>query len=572
MNRIFGIIIALSFCTGCKSKNEETTRFVRQSAEPVDGIRIAWDYSSIQQLAPQAGRNLAYAGYPRLRRLADGSLMAVYEAEGNAEFIQSKDNGKTWSAPAVVMHQVEYANSKGKSTVIRIFNPELIQLQNGDLVFACDYRPVETEIAPYSIVIKRSKDLGKTWLKEQILFNAEPRFRDGCWEPALIQLPDGELRVYFANEAPYINSDEQQISMLGSHDNGETWDSEFKTVSFRANRRDGMPVPLLVDDEIIVSIEDNNIKEFKPYIIRTKLSDSGTLPALADSPTREYALKEKLNDDVYAGAPYLIRLPSGEVILSYQTTRNRTSDWEKSTMEVAIGDKSGRNFDRLTQPFDVPIDREAKWSSLAVWDEHTVAALSATNFRTSSIGASMILGHVIPELKAVYGTIQDESYFPVFIGQKGLANLNATVKYDNSNFYVLVKVNDSQIYADPHNSERIDGVNLYVDAGNYGLSVPDTGLFKIESNHLGQTKVYQGFEGKWEAIDLPEIQAKATVRQAENYYTIEFQIPMASIHKKEQSPVRINLELLEFTESAEYRESIANSDPNASNTWVKVEL
>jgi len=393
MNKIFEFIIALLFSVYCQSENTVQS----QTGKPAVGIRIVWDPGSIQQLAPQAGRSLAYAGYPRLLRLRSGALMVVYEAEGNAELIQSGDNGKTWSAPYVIMNRVNYTNPKGESTVINISNPELIQLRNGDLVFACNYRPVKQEIAPYSIVIKRSKDFGKTWLKEQKLYDAQPRFKDGCWEPAMLQLPNGELQVYFSNEAPYINSDEQEICLLSSRDNGKTWDKKPKTVSFRAGRRDGMPVPLLVGDEIIVSIEDNKTKQFKPYIVRTKLSDNWSVPVLANSSNREYALKNEINDSIYAGAPYLIRIPSGEVILSYQTTKNRTPDWEKSTMEVAIGDKTGRYFDRITQPFDVPLDREAKWNSIAVWDEHTIVALSSTNFKTPAIGVSMILGHIIPD-------------------------------------------------------------------------------------------------------------------------------------------------------------------------------
>ncbi|MCL1932400.1 MAG: hypothetical protein FWF53_01100, partial [Candidatus Azobacteroides sp.] len=203
--------------------------------------------------------------------------------------------------------------------------------------------------------------------------------------------------------------------------------------------------------------------------------------------------------------------------------------------------------------------------------ENTIVALSSTDFRTSSVGVSMISGHIIPELKAVYGTVQDEQYFPIFVGHKGPAYLQAVVKQDNSNVYVFVKVNDDSIYADSKDAKRTDGVNLYIDAENYNLSAPDTGLFKIGSNYLGQIKTYQGNKGKWEESKLPGVQVKAKVNKPENNYTLEFRIPFASVEKKEHSPLRINLELLKFSEGAQYKESVANSDPNASDTWLRID-
>ena len=35
--------------------------------------------------------------------------------------------------------------------------------------------------------------------------------RDGCWEPAMAQLPDGEVQLFFANESPYRQSSEQEL-------------------------------------------------------------------------------------------------------------------------------------------------------------------------------------------------------------------------------------------------------------------------------------------------------------------------------------------------------------------------
>ena len=47
----------------------------------------------------------------------------------------------------------------------------------------------------------------------------DPRFKDGCWEPAMLQLPVGEIQLFFSDEGIYTKTDEQNISMLRSFDN-----------------------------------------------------------------------------------------------------------------------------------------------------------------------------------------------------------------------------------------------------------------------------------------------------------------------------------------------------------------
>lgn len=578
--KIFQLSFCLiSFVLGCSSKAEipEIT-YSRETGEPIEGIRIAWDYSSMQKLAPQGQRFARWAGYPRVRKLTDGTLMTVYDIDGNGEMVLSKDHGKTWSSPVVTFRQHTYTNSTGQSTDVNIANSELYQLNNGDLVMACNYRPAKDEIAPYAIAIRRSSDMGQTWTADQVIFEAQPRFTDGCWEPSFLQLPNGELQVYFANEAPFTTSNEQNISMLSSPDNGKTWTKEPKTVSFRANRRDGMPVALLVDDEILVSVEDNNIDQFKPYLVRCAVSDNWSSPVLAGSPNREYMLNTKIPDAVYAGAPYIMRIPTGEVILSYQTTSGRSSNWELSTMEVAIGDKKGRKFAKLTRPFDVPLTREAKWNSISMWDENTVVAASTTSFRNTNCEVWIINGHIIPELKitptaiTVDGNVSDEEWgtkFPIFIGHQSETKLNAAIGCDTENLFFAAKVNDQNLVSDSKDLTRTDGIYFYIDAENQNLASPDLGIFKVWCNYKGETKIWEGHSGQWEEMKSAAIKAKA--KTVANGYQIELAVSFSVLKKQSKSDFRINCGLVEYSSaSTGYEENIANSNANSPNTWVHV--
>jgi len=98
---------------------------------------------------------------------------------------KSTDEGVTWSNPVIAFTGFDVIDSEnGRSARINIANPEIIQLPNNDILIACNFRPNKDEVYPFSIAIKRSRDNGKTWGEEQIVYRAAPRFIDGCWEPS----------------------------------------------------------------------------------------------------------------------------------------------------------------------------------------------------------------------------------------------------------------------------------------------------------------------------------------------------------------------------------------------------
>ncbi|MCG8700173.1 MAG: glycoside hydrolase [Bacteroidales bacterium] len=322
--------------------------------------RIDWDPNTLTLIAKGGG-------YGRMIRLQSGLLLACYQQGGAIWVARSVDGGYRWQSQTRVATYA-YGNPA---------NPELLQLQDGTVICFYNERPTDGKHA-YTIMMVRSDPRLYVWSKPQQLYAAGTTFENGCWEPAAIQLTTGEVQLFFANESPYRQSNEQEISLLRSWDGGHSW-SDYETVSMRLKRRDGMPVPLILAEErgLVLAIEDNGfVGRMKPVIVYSSLYDiweGGGIPG--SSAQRWGAMRETLPEMVYAGAPYIRQMPSGHTILSFQT---EWVDREEYQMAVCVGDAWARDFGEPSYPFDLPSEVSGLWNSLCVKDANTITAISGT--------------------------------------------------------------------------------------------------------------------------------------------------------------------------------------------------
>ena len=304
--------------------------------------------------------------YGRMAVVSGRGLVFVCQRDRQVIWRQSQDAGVTWSE----------ARTLARWDGGHLANPELLALEEGVLLCFLNRRPDPNSGHPYAIVVSRLEEGSKEWAEASVVYTAGSAFGDGCWEPAAVRLPSGEIQLFFANEGPYRESDEQEISLLRSRDGGRTWGG-VERVGFRAGHRDGMPVPvLLADGGVAVAIEDNGLSgSFKPVILYTSRADawrSGTVTGA--SAARESALAEPLPAQTYAGAPYLRQMPGGETILSFQRSDDGTM--AHSRIVVAVGDSRARKFAGLTEPFPPTPGAAQLWASLFVKDDRTVLALA----------------------------------------------------------------------------------------------------------------------------------------------------------------------------------------------------
>ncbi|MFT4733246.1 MAG: hypothetical protein ACI9K1_000197 [Arcticibacterium sp.] len=547
-----------------------------ETKDPVSGIRIMWDYTTQTQISK--GNDQGYNGYARLIQLDDESLLVTYESNGNILVKMSNDLGSSWLEPITLATYKEGVN---------MATPDLLLLENGAILLSYNPRPGETAAISKKFMIKTilSTDGGMTWENDQVVYEGDNKFDNGVWEPSLLQLPNGEIQLFFSDESIYKNTNEQNISMLRSNDNGITWTKEIKITSFRGGSRDGMPSPIYLQNknEIVYSIEDNGSNnQFKPYIIRNSISENWSQTIGGNSENRSYALKEPIEDSEYAGATYLTQLITGETLLSYQGTENRNGNsLNNAEMRVAIGDDSARNFDRITTPFLIPENSSALWNSIAVLKDNSVIALTTTNAFSSSKSAEvfMIRGFVIPELKAentsilIDGETSEDIWqqdFPILIGHKGVTQLKANVLIDSNNLYVITKVLDKSILSTSENISNNDGAVIYLDPLNKNYEKPEMGVFKINISANNEIQAFEGNNSKWVEIKIPGI--KTAVKNIDGYIQ-EVSIPWNSIGGKpgSNSSIGFSMELIEKG-NANYFEMISTTQANSPYTWLRLKL
>lgn len=538
--------------------------------EPLDVTRIMWDLTSRKMLFESGN-------YCRIIPLQDGRLMAVaetYGAYGGITAAYSPDNGSTW--PNV---QPIVGNGNGVPVAV----PDIIQLEDGTIMVCYNPRPSEpwSEERHFGIRCVRSTDNGETWSDPIYIYDAGFRGTEGCWEPAFLELPSGELHCYFANEHPYTgNNGDQEISMCRSFDKGLTWSDPVR-VSYREGSRDGMPVPILTDNgEIVVIVEDNGhpgYHGFRATTMRCTLEQNwedcwvdGT------SDYRDMIFANEDDKNYVSAAPYIRKLPSGETIASWMGDFWGRKDWpqDRYDMYVGVGDKDGRNIGQLSQPFNVNADEHAHWNSVSVGFDNTVFAVASIG---GSNGIYTMRGNAVRDFKANYGTPSVDGNFvkenwtcknatQVLMGQYFRNRSNHDFLYDDENLYFVSYVVDRT----PVNGADVnDGVQLSIDIDDISDTAPQKGIYTFFLNTNGKAEFAYGEGGEFhEAPTAEGVKYVANVKKT--YYMLEVAIPW-SVFGLDAAPVgrdmRVNVAVRDIRPEGYRNEVIPEAQPYSSYTW-----
>lgn len=532
-----------------------------ENREPYKGARIFWDTTTRKTV-------FSSGGYSRIIQLQDGRLMACCE-HGGIDIAFSSNSGGSWSSATKIV-----SNPGGINESV----PDLIQLSDGTIIVAYNPRPTEpySQDRRFGIRLKYSTDNGKTWSNEVFVNDASWTFSDGCWEPSMLELPSGEVQLYFADEGPYTNSGEQQISMCRSFDKGKTW-TKAQKVGFRAGTRDGMPVPILLQDqsEIVYIFEDNGwgYGDFFPTTARCSLKTNwNNYWVDANSSNRLKALDLSFCPVATGGAPYLRQLPQGYTVCSWQSKYNNNN---VITMLTAVGDEKAKNFKAMTHPFANTGSTQLLWNSLAVVDTCIVAV--------AGVGGSieMIKGYPKTQFECAYGTptidgksTKNEGYYnssnsQIRLGSELGIPVLADFAYDAENLYFIARVSDrNQI----ETGSYADYIRLFVDVAGACDTKPQKTSFQYYMRLSGTLNRFEGTGSSWKRADNDK--PTYVVNRASSYYIMEIAIPWTDmgLSGAPAGDLRVNMEIRNGSTDGADTETIPDAGINTTWTWMPLHL
>jgi hypothetical protein len=465
--------------------------------EPYNSSRLFWDMTTRQTI-------FTNGLYARAIQLQDSRLMAVCSIGRNIAINISNDSGHTWEG----QNDVFFAPDN-----YFYYDAEICQLKDGTIIVMYNIGPLEPydRVRFYGVRLNISKDNGKTWSSPIDVYTAGYYPRIGCWEPSMLELPSGELQLYLSDESPYTTTTEQCIQLFRSYDKGNTW-SKPEMISYRPDHRDGMPVPALVGDTIVVAIEDNGwpgADSFVPVTIRCPLETNWKgVTVGANSPSRSQVIDYNWCPKAYGGAPYLRVLPWGETVLSRQSY-HESGNYDVMNMYVYVGDENARGFKSISQPF---IDNaytkiSVECNSIAVIDTGIVCAFGGVGAKgPADPHVDFEYGYPIKQFKAYYGKptidgiIGSREYNSPgakqitmgtnTIGFKAFSDFD----YDEDYLYFCANISDR---TPVRKGGTCDAVRLLLDADNVSEDTPVKGMFNFLFRVDSTYSCWQGDNGNW---------------------------------------------------------------------------
>jgi hypothetical protein len=266
----------------------------------------------------------SYAAFPDVCRLDSGELYCVFYSGyghvslpkdtwpkgGRVMAVHSSDEGKSWSAPSVILDTSEDDR-----------DPSVVQIPDGSLLCTWFlYRPDAPAKEKVRVQISRSTDRGKTWSAPWDLGLDVP-YWTACSAPIRI-LPDGSLILGLYHENAAVKT--AFGATIRSEDGGKTW-KDFATIDENSGVRLDAETDILrlADGRLFAALRGDKVNMH--YATSTDMGKTWS----------------KVADIGFKGhCPYLLRHSSGMILLGVRIpnsavywSTDETATW-KGPLEV----------------------------------------------------------------------------------------------------------------------------------------------------------------------------------------------------------------------------------------------
>lgn len=425
--------------------------------------------------------------YPRVSVMADGRYIMTYMEHqyGSSIYYCTADDITSWSAPLPLFRSFAIDGGTDKR---KYMNCDTLVLENGDILAFSSFRAdkgYKTELDKNGIAMIRSRDNGKTWSEEQVIYTGTN------WETDAILLASGEIQLYFTETAPMIYkygfNDTRRSSGIGlirSCDNGETWTPYVTGAPYAAQQvmqqfagvvdgvrhyTDQMPAAVALHSGNIALAVESYLIDGKYRISVGHTTDNWSKWLGEDEPG-----PDERENNLFAGVgPSLVQFESGETLLSHMAS---------SSNQLRIGDSNAQNFGRAYAVYPV----KGLWGGLCIDETHSAVVVYPnveTNATTTGneklLVGRVYLNHTLFTKKMtplIDGSNSDwkDNTEALFVGSESQAQASVSVCYDDDNIYFLAERLDSYL-------ETGDRITLYFDAeGSSAMYALTLGLNGIE--------------------------------------------------------------------------------------------
>jgi len=486
-------------------------------------VRISWDYNSYEEMKSVPVENKGYIEdnlyYPRIKRLSNGTLLMSFMNDHfgwDALVRRSEDGGKTWSDATMIRERFDAQSSVGDDQMVFV-NPDFIELNDGRILLAYQWRfkkgynDLANTNENCGVEIMFSEDGGKTYSEAKNVYIGR------CWEPAMLQLPSGEIQMYITDSNEVMNSLSQPCTIvIRSFDGGKTWqgkdcctyrDGEIisRTLDERGSY-DGMPSGVLLDDNygIAVPLEvwSSKLKvDQTPVIVRTDADVNWQSDqSMRRNGGPEYPYKKQINKDFTGFGPYSTKLPSGEmVVLSNGVYKNKQGIW------VFLGNKKADNFRFATMLF------EGYWGSIDYIGDNKLLAAASYQYKDTDktrgcvkvmvgrLNYAKEISEGDIEMKPVDQFNRDATDY-WFLGKETPGSVFTNFGYTKDNFIMATYLFDKNLVAfTPENSDA-STVLLHRKKKN-----GSSDNYKLVINGKGAYLLYKEETSSWKLINKGEV-------------------------------------------------------------------